>query len=144
MNPLPGLAAIQSSTWAYPALEVVHIVGIALLLGNLVLLELRVFGRGSALPIHDLARLSLGLAASGFGMAALSGLLMFSTQPAELLGNRAFTLKMVLLLLAGCNAAWFHTRGSLLKLDGMARVLMLSSTVIWLSVLTCGRWIAYR
>jgi hypothetical protein len=143
MNPIAGLAAIQSSTWAYPALEVVHIVGIALLVGNLVLLELRVFGRGAKLPVHDLARLSLGLAATGFGLAALSGLLMFSTRPGELLGNQAFTLKMVLLLLAGCNAAWFHARGSLAKLDGRARVLMFTSTLIWLSVLTCGRWIAY-
>lgn len=39
-------AALKTHAWAYPALEVVHIVGIALLLGNLVLLELRVFGRG--------------------------------------------------------------------------------------------------
>ena len=49
-------AALKSHAWAYPALEVVHIVGIALLLGNLVLLELRVFGRGAALPVKDLAR----------------------------------------------------------------------------------------
>ena len=41
--------------WLYPALEVFHILGIALLLGNLVLLELRVFGRGAALPVADLA-----------------------------------------------------------------------------------------
>jgi len=135
---------IKSSTWAYPALEVVHIFGIALLLGNLVLLELRVFGRGAALPVRDLARMSLGLAGVGFSLVAVSGLLMFSTEPAELLANQAFTLKLILLLLAGANAAWFHARGSLAKLDGVARALMLSSTLIWLSVLTCGRWIAYR
>ena len=68
-------AALKSSVWAYPALEVVHICGIALLLGNLVLLELRVFGLGAALPINALARLSLGLAATGFSpRAAISGL----------------------------------------------------------------------
>ena len=44
-------SALQSHSWAYPALEAVHIVGIALLLGNLVALELRVFGRGAALPV---------------------------------------------------------------------------------------------
>ena len=117
--------------------------GIALLLGNLVLLELRVFGRGAALPMKDLARLGLTLAVCGFGLAAVSGLLMFATQPAELLSNRAFTLKMLLLMLAGCNAAWFHARGSLARLDGLARLQMLVSTVIWLSVVACGRWIAY-
>ena len=136
-------AALQTSPWAYPALEVVHLFGIALLLGNLVLLELRVFGLGVALPVPALARLSLTLAGAGFSLAAASGLLMFGTQPAELLANRAFTLKMLLLLLAACNAGWFHGRGSLHRLDALARVQMVLSTLIWLGVLTCGRWIAY-
>ncbi|MDO9114086.1 MAG: hypothetical protein Q8M93_24500 [Polaromonas sp.] len=136
-------AALRSHLWAYPALEMVHISGIALLLGNLVLLELRVFGLGAALPVRDLARLSLGLALSGFVIAAASGLLMFASQPAELLANRAFTLKMLLLFTAACNAAWFHGRGSLDKLDVWARAQMAVSTLIWLAVLACGRWIAY-
>ena len=136
-------AELRSHLWAYPVLEIVHISGIALLLGNLVLLELRVFGMGAGLPVKDLARLSLGIAVAGFTLAAASGLLMFASQPAELLSNRAFTLKMVLLLAAGCNAAWFHGRGSLDKLDAVARVQMVLSTVIWLAVVACGRWIAY-
>lgn len=136
-------AALKGHVWAYPALEVVHIVGIALLLGNLVALEMRVFGRAAALPVAALARLSLTIALSGFALAAASGLLMFSTQPSELLANRAFVVKMGLLTLAGCNAAWFHARGSLQKLDLPARVQMLLSTAVWLGVVFCGRWIAY-
>ena len=136
-------ASLKTHAWAYPALEVVHIVGIALLLGNLVLLELRVFGRGAALPARELARLALAVALGGFVLAAGSGLMMFATQPAELLASRAFTLKMVLLMLAGCNAAWFHGRGSLARLDGLAKLQMLVSTFIWLAVVACGRWIAY-
>lgn len=124
-------------------LEVAHIAGIALLLGNLVLLELRVFGAGTALPIQDLARLTLSLAVTGFGLAGATGLLMFASQANELLANRAFLLKMLLLMLLGCNAALFHGRGSLQKPDSMARVLLLLSTLMWLAVLTCGRWIAY-
>ncbi len=135
--------ALLSSAWAYPALEVVHLSGIALLIGNLVLLELRVFGLGAVLPVRELARLSLSLALAGFSLAAASGMLMFASQPAELLANRAFTLKMLLLLAAACNAGWFHGRGSLHKLDALARVQMLLSTLIWLAVLVCGRWIAY-
>ena len=134
---------IELSSWAYPVLEIVHIFGIAMLLGNLVLLELRVFGRGKNLPVADLARLSLGLAAVGFSLAALSGVLMFSTRPAELLSNRAFTLKMALLFTAACNAGWFHARQSLEKLDFTARALMMVSTLIWIAVVACGRWIAY-
>ena len=134
---------IELSSWAYPVLEIVHIIGIAMLLGNLVLLELRVFGRGKNLPVADLARLSLGLALLGFSLAALSGGLMFATRPAELLSNRSFTLKMVLLFTAACNAGWFHARQSLEKLDFTARALMVVSTLIWVAVVACGRWIAY-
>ena len=135
--------ALKAHVWAYPALEGAHIVGIALLLGNLVALEVRVFGRAAGLPIEALARLSLGIALTGFAVAAISGLLMFSTQPSELLANRAFLVKMGLLAAAGCNAAWFHARTSLKKLDLVARVQMLLSTAIWLGVVFCGRWIAY-
>jgi hypothetical protein len=137
------LAALGAHPWAYPMLEVAHLLGVALLLGNLVLLELRVFGWGAALPVEPLARLSLGLAISGFALAAVSGLLMFGTQPGELLANRVFTAKMVLIMLAGCNAGWFHARRSLQRQDGTARALMTLSTVLWLLVLTCGRWIGY-
>lgn len=136
-------AALKSSAWAYPSLEIVHICGVALLLGNLVLMELRVFGRGATLDVKALANLSLGIAAVGFLLAALSGSLMFASQAAELLTNRVFTFKMILLMLAGCNAAWFHGRGSLEKLDGLARLQMLLSSLIWIAVLACGRWIAY-
>lgn len=136
-------AALTSSTWAYPALEVAHLCGIALLLGNLVLLEMRVFGRGAGLDVRALASLSLGIAAAGFLLAAVSGLLMFASQAAELLTNRTFTLKMVLLMLAGCNAAWFHGRDSLGRLDALARLQMVASSLIWLAVVVCGRWIAY-
>jgi hypothetical protein len=88
--------------------------------------------------------LGLSLVVLGFCMAAASGLLMFATQAAELLTNRAFTLKMLLLCTAACNAAWFHGRGSLDKLDGTAKLQMLVSSVLWVGVVTCGRWIAYK
>jgi hypothetical protein len=137
---LTGLAA---HPWAYPALEVVHLIGVALIVGNLILLECRVFGLGAALPIEPLARLSLSLALIGFSMAAASGLLMFATQPGELLANRAFTIKMLLLVVAACNAAWFHGRGALQRLDRLARLQMFVSSLLWVSVIASGRWLAY-
>lgn len=138
-----ALAPLRTHAFAYPALEVVHIVGIALLLGNLVLLELRVWGWGRALPVADLARLTLVLALGGFALAAASGLLMFATQAGELIANRAFVLKMGLLMAAGANAAVFHARASLAKLDATARLQTGLSLLVWLAVITCGRWIAY-
>ena len=137
------LTWIVAHPLAYPALEVLHIVGIGLLVGNLVLLELRVWGLGGDLPVQPLARLALGLAVLGFALAGASGLLMFAAQAGELLANWAFVLKMGLLMLAGTIAAWFHGRGSLARMDRTARLLTLVSTAIWLAVIACGRSIAY-
>ncbi len=138
-----GIPWIASHPIVYPALEVVHIVGIALLLGSLVLLELRVWGLGPELPLLPLSRLALGVTASGFGLVVLSGLLMFASQPAELLSNRAFVLKLALVLLAGLNALWFHARDGLRRCDALARAQTALSTGLWLAAIICGRWIAY-
>ena len=137
---LPGLA---SHPIAYPALEVVHITGIALLLGSLVLLELRVWGLVPELPLRPLARLALSVTLAGFGLVACSGLLLFAAHPAEMLSNRAFLIKLGLVHLAGINAAWFHGRDSLGKCDGLARAQTVLSSGIWLAAIVCGRWIAY-
>lgn len=130
-------------SWGYPALEVAHIIGVALLLGNLVALECRVFGLGAALDLDQLARLSLTLAVGGFALIGLSGLFMFMTQATEFLSNRAFLWKMGLITLGGINAAVFHARDALRGPDRAARAQMLLSTVIWVAVIACGRWIAY-
>lgn len=145
-NGFTGIAWIAESPWAYPALEVVHIAGIALLFGNLVLFEWRVWGGLSALPLPALARAALPIALAGFALAAFSGLAMFASQPAELLANRAFVLKMGLVMLAGCNAAFFHARGSLDgpgAPDATAKALTVLSLGLWLAVIILGRWIAY-
>jgi hypothetical protein len=137
------LSPLRTHPWAYPALEALHILGIALLLGNLVLLEFRVWGRASGLPVRELARLALSIAIAGFGLAAATGLLMFASQISELLANRAFTLKLLLLFVAGCNAVWFHARDSLARLDALAKAQTMFSTLLWLAVIACGRAIAY-
>ncbi len=134
---------ITGHPWAYPALEVVHLVGIALLLGNLLLLELRLWGLAPALPLAALARAALPLVALGFGLCAASGLLMFGSQPQELLANRAFSWKLGLLMLAGTNAVLFHARGGLQRADGWARAQTVLSLGIWLAVIIAGRSIAY-
>ena len=138
-----ALAWIASHPWLYPALEVVHITGIGLLLGSLVLVELRLWGFAPVLPIDPLASLGLGLSLAGFGVAAGSGLLMFLSQPGELLASRPFLVKMALLSLAGLNALSFHVRRGLQKVDAVARAQTLLSLGLWLAIIICGRWIAY-
>ncbi|SDJ48472.1 hypothetical protein [Variovorax sp. OV700] len=137
------LSGLASNPWAYPALEVVHIVGIALLFGGLLVFELRVLGLGRELSAPQLARLTLLPALVGFGLCAATGLTMFSTQPGELLANSAFRVKLVLIGLAGANAIWFHVRGGPAATGRVAKVQCLMSLGFWLAVIICGRWIAY-
>src|SRR5690606_2341487 len=68
-RPMSPFAALQTHPWAFPALEAVHIAGIAVLLGNLVLFEVRFLGLGSAIALRPLARLALPLAVAGFVLA---------------------------------------------------------------------------
>jgi hypothetical protein len=138
-----AFAWIATHPWLYPLLEALHVVGIALLLGSLVLFELRVWGLGAALPVLPLARLALPLTLAGACLAGATGLAMFMSQAGELLANRVFVTKMALLMLAGLNAAAFHSRGGVEKLDRVARAQTVLSLGIWLAVIMCGRWIAY-
>lgn len=140
---MEGWPALASSSWAYPALEVVHLVGLGLLLGSLVLLELRVWGAAPALALPALARLALPVSAAGFGLMAASGLLLFAANPNEMLANRAFLLKLALVAAAGLNAAAFHARGGLARPDAVARAQTVLSLGLWLGAIICGRWIAY-
>ena len=137
------LSGLVTHPYAYPALEVVHIAGIALLFGNLVLLELRVWGLNAAVPLEALGKATLTLAVVGFCLAGVSGLTLFASNPVELLTNRSFTLKMGLLMLLGINAGVFHARGGLARLDTWARAQTVLSLGLWLAVIICGRWIAY-
>lgn len=133
---------IASHAWAYPALEAAHIVGIALLLGSLLVFELRVWGWGAALPLPALSRLALRVTVTGFLLAAASGLVMFATAPGELLANPAFRIKLVLLAAAGLNL-WVYRRRGADRVDAIARVQTVLSLGIWLAIIICGRWIAY-
>ncbi|HET7795752.1 MAG TPA: hypothetical protein VFL64_20365 [Rhizobacter sp.] len=137
------MAWITTHPWAYPLLEVLHILGIALLLGSLALFELRVWGLGLELPVRPLARLALRVTVCGFALAAATGSLMLAGQWDELQGNRALLAKMSLLLVAGVNALLFHLRGGLDKVDRTARLQTALSLGLWVLVVACGRFIAY-
>lgn len=134
---------IVRSTWAYPALEALHIVGIALLLGSLVVFELRVWGVAGTIDGAALAGLVLPVTLVGFGLAAVTGALMFASQYDELLANRAFQIKLGLLALAGLNAGWFQWRARRFQRDAIARVQTALSLGLWIGIIMCGRGIAY-
>jgi hypothetical protein len=137
---------LKTNAYAYPTLEVLHIVAIALLFGTLWIVDLRLLLRINALEKLDLQILAKALlpwTIAGFLLAATTGLTMFVSRVGDLISNPAFIIKMCLLFAAGANAAILHARGPLDAKNTATRTQAGLSILTWLAVITCGRWIAY-
>lgn len=149
MNPVTAL--MKGSTWLFPAVETFHILGFALLVGSIVVFDLRVLGLNRGLPLTLLARHTLPWTLIGACLAVMTGALLFAAQIDEMFGNRLFMLKMGLLLLAACNAAYFHSYpwasvaqwNQDLPAPRAAQVSAFLSILIWVAIIFCGRFIAY-
>ncbi len=147
----PLTALMKNSTWLFPAVETIHICGFVLLAGAAILFDLRVLGLAKSIPVRALARFLLPISLGAVLIVFPAGVLLFASQPTELLANRVFTLKLGLIFLAGCNAIAFHAGpyGSVgawdvdLPAPVLARLLAGLSIMLWLAVITCGRMLAY-
>ena len=143
--------AMRQSIVLYPGVEVLHILGMAVLIGAILCMDLRLIGAARAIPARILARHLLPVALSGFALAVPMGFLLFVTEAAALSKNPAFLVKLCLIALAGLNAAVFHlgpwrsvaSWDSTIRPPFAARVFGAASIVLWLSVATSGRLIAY-
>jgi hypothetical protein len=143
LEAMPLAEAIRRSLWAYPLLEAAHIASFAVLIGSLLVLELRVLGVARAIDIVPLGALAARVALVAFAGAAASGALLFVSDAAEFAAHPAFRVKLVLISIAGANALVFHLRDGLRRLDAQARLQAVASLLLWLAVLVSGRLIAY-
>jgi hypothetical protein len=92
---------IRASTWQFAVFEMVHLIGLTMLLGSLMVLDLRLWGLGMRRqPVADLARDLRAWLLSGLAIMVGSGILLFFGEPMKLYGNAAFHVKMLLLFLA--------------------------------------------
>ena len=132
--------AMKHSAWLYPTVETMHIWGIGMLFGSVVVMDLRVLGLGNKLNVSDLSRLGIAVAVIGFGLAVLTGSLMFIAQASELISSRLFILKMCMIFLLLANAVILRVR----TIDNsMSKMQALVSLAGWASVIGMGRWLAY-
>lgn len=142
---------VRETTWTYPILENLHIIGIALIFGSILAFDLRILGYNRALPISALGRHLLPWVWTGFITNATTGALLFASDAAEFSQNPALAAKLGLIVLAGLNALIFQWRimPNLAALDGeaatptLARISAVISIALWLSIITAGRMMAY-
>ncbi|MDQ2077972.1 DUF6644 family protein [Marinimicrobium sp. ABcell2] len=142
-------SALRQSTIAYPLVSSAHILGLGLLIGAVVTLDLRLLGAIRRGTLSELAPLMSRLAAAGLLLALVTGPLLFSVQPAHYLDNRAFLLKVIFISLGLLNVLVVHQLPhwkAVLAGQPVAPILKLNASLslaLWLAVLLSGRWIAF-
>jgi hypothetical protein len=145
-------AVIRSATWVIPVIQTVHILSISALISCAFLIDLRILGVFSqSLPIATVTRRLLPWLWGSLGVVAFSGSLLIAGEPERSLTNVAFGVKMSLLIPAVVIAI-LRRRGMRWKVicrdrtpsAGMpAKVIAVTSLLLWSSVVFAGRWIAY-
>ena len=142
---------IRESDWMFPTIETLHVFALVLVVGTIMTVDLRLLGIANKdRPFSEVASEMLPWTWVAFAVAALAGLLMFSSKALTYYGNIPFRLKMVCLLLAGINMVVFHWLGTrhleawdrgrpprAAKLAGGA------SLLLWTTIVAAGRWIGF-
>jgi hypothetical protein len=149
----PGAVLLQRSGTAYLLVNAAHILGVGLLVGAILPLDLRLLGFFRRVPLSVVGPFLSRAAATGLGLAILTGLWLFTVKPAEYLGNEAFLWKLALLAAALVNIVAQHRSAGFARAlrddggDGGAgtgvRLAAFCSALLWLSVLVAGRWIGF-
>jgi hypothetical protein len=143
---------MRESEWAFPAVESVHVIALALVIGTIAIVDLRLLGLASTNRAYsELAGQVLPWTWGAFVLAAISGALMFIGQPRAYFDNVAFRIKFVLMLLTGINMLTFQ----LLTSRGAAewdrepaaplagRIAATLSLVFWIAIVFFGRRIGF-
>ena len=134
--------------WVWPASETLHFIGLALLLGVVLVVNLRMLGIGKNLPFAALHRM-LPLGILGFGINSMTGMLFFIATPGQYTQNVAFFWKIVLVMLAGVNLLYltmFDEPWALGPGDDApltSKVIAASAIFLWVGVIYCGRMLPF-
>jgi hypothetical protein len=150
-NSLIG-SAVSQSTWMFPAIETVHVIAIALVVGSIAVLDLRLLDwTWRRRSITELTLDVLPWTWASFAVAVMSGSLLFTSAAVKYASDVSFRLKMLLLMLAGANMLVFHLstyRGIAgwdrdMPTPRSAKVAGGASLLLWVCVVATGRWIGF-
>ena len=138
--------ALRGARWGYAAVNATHILGIALLIGAIMPLNLRLFGLWRGVPRVLLVRVLVPMAAGGLGLAVTAGFLLFAVRAREYAATGFLQAKLVLVVVGTLAALEAHRRhGFLLEGASQSRLAAHAGifTVCWLGALLCGRLIGF-
>jgi hypothetical protein len=134
---------LRGSRWTYPLVNAGHLLGIALLIGAVAPLDLRLIGFWRRIPLAAVAAVARPVAATGLVLALLTGALLFSVGATEYAGTRLFWFKMALVMLALVNVGFHGGPGILTAPPLRQRLAGAASLGLWIAILLCGRMLGY-
>jgi hypothetical protein len=135
---------VRLSRWGYALVNALHVLGIALLVGAIAALDLRLLGWHRRLALTALARLLQPVAIAGLLLALATGGLLFLADPQGYAALPLFWLKLTLIALAIGNALALNLGPGLA--GASPRRLRLAGALslgLWLAVLMSGRFLAF-
>lgn len=148
---LPWVQTLAATIW-FPVMNSLHVLSICVMLGMLLMADLRLLGIAlSESPVSSVLRSLLPWTMVAFLGAVMTGVALFLTRAATHVTNPAFQWKMALLVLAGFNVMIFHMRLYPL-LTGVTvseraplaiRASAVVSLLLWSGVMLSGRWIGH-
>src|SRR6516165_9488650 len=104
---------IRENDLLFPVIESVHVLAICLVVGSILVVDLRLLGLASVnRPVSRVTGSILPLTWCAFAVAVVSGGLMFISNATKYLGNGYFINKMLLIAVAGLNMVVFHAIGA--------------------------------
>ena len=137
--------ALNSSDLVFPILECFHIVGFALSIGTIAILDLRLLGLGMrnqtpAQIAADLAPWTL----AGLGVMLISGPMIFLSDTGMYLRNPSFQFKIACLLVAIVFNYTIHRKAAMTdRSTAVSKVVGAISLLLWLGVVAGGLFIAF-
>jgi hypothetical protein len=134
---------LRVSRWSYPLVNAAHLLGIALLIGAVAPLDLRLMGLWRRIPLAAVAAVVRPVAATGLVLALVTGALLFSVGATEYAGTRLFWFKLTLIALALVNVGLHGGPGILTAPPLQQRLAGALSLGLWIAVLVCGRMLGY-
>jgi hypothetical protein len=136
---------LNTNEWAFPVCEVLHIIGFAIAIGTITMVDLRLLGIGMKKEsAADLVKDTAPWTLAGLALVLISGPLIFSSQPDVYLYNSSFRFKLTALALAIIYNYTIHRRVALSKTSGgVAALAGLISLALWASVVFGGIFIAF-
>lgn len=138
--------ALRFSRWGYATANAAHIFSIALLVGAIVPLNLRLLGAWGKRSLSELARVLVPMAGTGAVLAVLTGTMLFSVRAKHYAEIDLLKAKLALIATGIVSAIVFHVvAGWWLQRSGSTqrRVHAAISLICWVGALLCGRYIAY-